>query len=299
MKINKEGLKKVGKTAFYVLGTLSIVFTIIFLLVTVIPSSKSTGDSDSIESGNRLQALSEGSSPSEDYARDETSGADEENKEIKTGSISLLVDDIDVAREAIEDIKDEYSGEFTYSYESGEGSDRNVSLVLKIEVSKFEEAFEKISDVEGEIDYLYTNTTDVTEEYTDLQSRLTNLEAVEDQLLEILEDAETVEDTLAVYTELASTRSEIEVLEGQIKYLDNQTEYSYITIVLEISSMGGDIAEEEWKPIGVAKDALRSLVSFLETLGNLLIWILMFSPIGLIAFGIYWLVAKRAQKSKK
>jgi hypothetical protein len=82
-------------------------------------------------------------------------------------------------------------------------------------------------DIDGEVEYSNTDTTDVTAEYVDLESRLNNLKAVETQLLEIMETADTVEDTLAVYTELSDTRTEIEVLEGQIRYLDNQQIFIY------------------------------------------------------------------------
>ena len=112
--------------------------------------------------------------------------------------------------------------------------------------------------------------------------------------------AETVEDTLAVYTELSNTRSEIEVLEGQIRYLDNQTDYSYITVTFSLSSVGAEISEEEWKPYGVLKDAFRSLVSVLKGTVNVLIWALVFSPIVIVVIIIYRIITrKKERKSEK
>lgn len=298
MDLNRELLKKVLKIIFITVASLCILFTLFILF------QYSSLNSENYTGMEALSSTGSDSSFSEEYDYESSEPADEressvESEYIKTGEIYLLVDDIDTAKESLENIKDEYNGEYTYSYESGEGLDRYVYLTLKIESSNFEEAFEEISDIEGEIDYSSTDVTDVTQEYTDLQSRLENAEAVETQLLEILEDADTVEDTLSVYTELASVRETIEVLKGQIKYLDTQTDYSYITVKFSLSSTGGEISEEEWKPLGVIKDALRALVSFGKTIVNMLIWVLVFSPIGLVIWGIYWIITKKIRKTVK
>ena len=315
MKINKDKIKKVGKVVFGIMGGLAIVFIALFLAAFTIASwrerlidynvsyedegyGEETPDPDSLSSVTSLAG-----DEREESLIEKTEGNDfsesESTTEIKTGALSMISDDLDIAIEEFQSIKDKYSGSITYSYESGDGVGKYITMILKIEVDYFEEAFEEISEIEGEVEYSYTDTNDVTEQYTDLQSRLKNLNAVEVQLLEIMETAETVEDTLAVYSELSSTRSQIEVLEGQIIYLDNQTDYSYITVTFLLSSTGADIAEDEWKPLGVAKDAFRSFISTVEGLANFLIWILVFSPIGIIICGIYWLINRKTRKSKK
>ena len=314
MKINKEKLKKTGKIVFSIVGGLAIAFVALFLAAFTIASWEervtdydTSYDSDDYTrelfglgnlSFSEVPLTDDSVKESSDRYINESSDS-ESTKGIKTGTLSMVLDDLDVARKEFEDIKNEYSGSITYSYESGEGLDKYISMTLKIVSSDFEKVFEEISEIEGEIEYSYVNTSDVTEQYIDLQSRLKNLEAVEVQLTEIMETAKTVEDTLAVYSELSSTRSQIEVLKGQIKYLDNQTDYSYITVTFSLSSVGADITEDAWKPLGVLKNAFRALISILERFIDLLIWVLVFSPIGLIPSAIYWLVSRKIKKSKK
>jgi metal-responsive CopG/Arc/MetJ family transcriptional regulator len=314
MKINKEKAKKIGKIIFSIAGGLAIAFIALFLAAFTIASwdervTDSDTSYDSDDYARELSGLgslsSSEASPINDSIKESSetytneSSDSESTKEIKTGTLSMVLDDLDVAMEDFEDIKNKYSGSITYSYESGDGSDRYVTMTLKITSGDFEKVFKEISEIDGEIEYSYVNTSDVTEQYIDLQSRLKNLEAVEVQLVEIMETAETVEDTLAVYSELSSTRSSIEVLKGQIKYLDNQTDYSYITVTFSLSSVGADITEDEWKSLGVLKNAFRALLSMLKGFIDFLIWILVFSPIGLIIYGIYWLVNRKVKKSKK
>jgi len=309
MKVNKDKVKKTGKVVFSIAGGLSLVLVLLFLVSMVIPfDGGSYSDYNSLydsedyaaESPVAMESLSSsgyGTKESSEPSTDESSS--ESTKEIKTGTLSMVLDDLDIAMDEFENIKDKYSGSITSSYESGEGLDKYISMTLKINADDFEKAFEEISEIEGEVEYSYTNTADVTEQYVDLQSRLKNLEAVEVQLTKIMETAETVEDTLAVYSELSSTRSQIEVLKGQIRYLDNQTDYSYITVTFSLSSVGADITEDNWKPLGVLKSAFRSFISILKGLVDIFIWVLVFSPIGIIIYGIYWLINRKIKKSKK
>jgi hypothetical protein len=132
-----------------------------------------------------------------------------------------------------------------------------------------------------------------------LQSRLKNLKATETQLVKILETADTVEDTLAVFNQLSSTRSQIEVLEGQIKYLDNQVDYSYLTVYLSLSDVGKEVKDEKWEPLGVVKNAFSALVDFGIGIVDMLIWVIVFSPVILIPLALVLLIIKKRKKGKK
>ena len=78
-----------------------------------------------------------------------------------------------------------------------------------------------------------TTGQDVTEQYTDLEAQLRNAKAQEEVYLEILKQAKTVEDILLVQDRLGNIRAVIEGLEGRIKYLENATSYSTITVSLQ------------------------------------------------------------------
>ncbi|WP_325167391.1 DUF4349 domain-containing protein [Lederbergia citri] len=71
---------------------------------------------------------------------------------------------------------------------------------------------------------------DVTEEYVDLESRLTSKRAVEKRLLDFMADAKKTEDLLKISSDLAKVQEEIEVLVGRMKYLENQTSFSTVEI---------------------------------------------------------------------
>jgi hypothetical protein len=225
--------------------------------------------------------------------------ANTESKIRKSGSINLTVESLEKANDGVLDILDNYNGSVVSSNESGVGNSKSISITLKVPVEYFEDLFEEVKDMKGEVDYASYYTDDVTQEYTDLQSRLKNLKATETQLVKILETADTVEDTLAVFNQLSSTRSQIEVLEGQIKYLDNQVDYSYLTVYLSLSDVGKEVKDEKWEPLGVVKNAFSALVDFGIGIVDMLIWVIVFSPVILIPLAIVLLIIKKRKKGKK
>jgi cell fate (sporulation/competence/biofilm development) regulator YlbF (YheA/YmcA/DUF963 family) len=135
---------------------------------------------------------------------------------------------------------------------------------------------------------------DVTAEYTDAQSRLRNLRASQERLLEIMKTADPTTE-IQVEQQLRQVEAEIEVLEGQIKYYETASKYSLITVTLQPYIPSQPINIGGWHPEGVAKEAfedlihgLQGLVDFLIRLGicgipALLVIALFATPIVLIA----------------
>ena len=215
---------------------------------------------------------------------------------IKTANISMEADDMDATLTSIQEVEDEYGAETMSSQDSGKGSSRYIYVTLKVEQSKFEDMYNAIKALPGEFTYSSTGSTDVTETVEDLQARLENLQALETRLSNVLDDAETVTDILAVEKELASTRTDIEALQSQIKDLDNQTSYSYITVYLSQSSTGTQLSDNEWRPLGILKEAGRALVGFAKFLGTGLIYVLVFSPVIAAVVVPIVLILKKAKK---
>jgi hypothetical protein len=220
----------------------------------------------------------------------------EDRSLIKTGNISLAVEDIDATLDEVDSIESEYDAMKISLNDYGKGINRGVSVTIKVVEDQFEELYADLKEIEGEYESSSISVSDVTETVTDLEARLRNYRRVESQYLSILESAEDVEDTLAVYKELNQVRLEIERVETQLKSLENQTEYSYIYLQISQSSTGAELEDDAWKPVGVFKEAARALVNFAKSIGNLLIWVVVFSPAVAIIVVPIVLLKKRAKK---
>ncbi len=144
---------------------------------------------------------------------------------------------------------------------------------------------------------------DVTAEYTDLQSRLRNLEAAEAALVELMEDARDPEDVLNVFDELTYYRGEIELVKGRIRYLEESADLSAISVEIIPKESLQPITVGGWEPKGTVKRAVEALISTAQELVDILIWFGIYClpfliPLGL---GVYFLVrfVIKRRKSKK
>ncbi|MCY4111350.1 MAG: DUF4349 domain-containing protein, partial [Chloroflexi bacterium] len=110
---------------------------------------------------------------------------------------------------------------------------RRVSTItVRVPVEAFDATLAALRNVGAEVIDEDIQSQDVTAQYTDLTARLRNATAAEQQLRDILTRAQTVTDTIEVQRELTQVRERIEVLQGQLNVLTNQT--TLATIVLRL-----------------------------------------------------------------
>jgi len=300
----KKGSKKVVVFLVVLLGLL-----LVLGIGLVVAFSARTPRSDSViynESLGYGSPLSLGSKLSRSYDYDALSAAPsdmdqnyyegEERSLTKTGEISVAVDDIDESLGEVRKIGKKYDAMVMNLDDLGKGVNRRVDVTIKVEQSRFELLYENLKELEGEFTTSSIAVSDVTERVLDLEARLKNYKSVEAQYLKILEKANTVEETLAVYKELNQVRLQIEMIETQLKNLATQTDYSYIRVRISQSSTGAEIVDQGWKPLGVLKASVRLLVSFMKLVGSLLIFLLVFSPVIAIVAVPVVILKKRAKK---
>jgi hypothetical protein len=177
-----------------------------------------------------------------------------------------------------------------------------VSMTIRVPVDRLNEALTTIKkETDQPIISENVSSQDVTADYTDLNSRLTNMQAAEKQLQEIMASATKTEDVLSVYSQLVSVREQIELIKGQMKYYEQSAALSSISIQLIPNASMQPITIAGWQPKGVAKQALQSLIHTLQSLANfgirlailyIPVLLVIFVPIGLIIWGIVSLVRK-------
>ena len=161
-----------------------------------------------------------------------------------------------------------------------------------------------IVDDPGDITSLTEDTSEVTEEYSDLQARLRNLEATEAQYLELLASAESINDVLLVQDRLNSVRLEIEQVQGRIQLLDDLTSMATITTFLSLPPLlvlpVDPEAEQSWATAAwenawsASEDALETLGVAAITGGVVLVWLLIPSA---ILLGGWWIFTSRRRTS--
>ena len=167
---------------------------------------------------------------------------------IRDATIGIVVGDVNEAVERLQALVDGIPEAFLASADVRDDDPRSISTVtLRVPVERFDEVRALVREQGSEVVFEDIGGRDVTAEFTDVDARLRTAEAAERQLLEILATARTVQDTLDVQRELLEVRSRIEVLQGQLNLLTNQTDLATITVRLHPAP---DLRIERFQPEG-------------------------------------------------
>jgi hypothetical protein len=221
--------------------------------------------------------------------------ADIERKIVKTGYLTLEVDDTVEAMNGVAAIAKELGGYVVSSNKREDDSTTYGTVSIRVPAERFDEAFDRLRKLAIAVPYENTDSRDVTEEYTDLEAQLRNLEATEAQYLALLEKAETVEDILNVQRALSDVRGEIERIKGRMQYLERTSDMSLIEVSLQETKPLGATG---WSASETFKSAVRGLITFGKVLANIAIWLVIFCPIWIpIIFLIRFLRRRRKAKA--
>lgn len=111
--------------------------------------------------------------------------------------------------------------------------DRTASLALRVPAARYEETLASLRGLTGgSVKTESSNSSEVTEEYTDLQSRIRNLERTEQQYLTLLGRATTIQEILTVQDRLDGVRLQIEQIQGRLNVLDDLADLATIDVTL-------------------------------------------------------------------
>lgn len=228
---------------------------------------------------------------------------------IKNANLSIAVDSPPESMERITKMAEEMGGYVVsanlYQTTLSSGAEvPRVSITIRVPAEKLYEALARIkAETKQPVMNENISSQDVTRDYTDLASRLRNLEAAEKQLQQIMEEARKTEDVLNVFNQLTQVREQIEVIKGQMQYYEQSAALSAISVELYANEAVQPVTIGGWQPKGVAKQALQALVNALKFLVNAAIWILIFVlPVLTIVLLppalIIWLVLRWRKKRK-
>lgn len=176
----------------------------------LLASPKADTDRQATEGGSAEQGASSNAQPSQT-----------ERILVYTAQVQMAVFQVQESIDKVLKIAQDAGGYMSERHED--------ELVVRVPAAKFDEVMEKVLEM-GNVMSRHVRVQDVTEEYLDLMLRLKNARVMRDRMAQLLEAAKTVEETLKVEKELNRISTEVERLEGRLKWLRNQVAYSTITI---------------------------------------------------------------------
>jgi mannose/fructose/N-acetylgalactosamine-specific phosphotransferase system component IIB len=282
----------VKKMAIALIGLSALLLSACAPAATPAPGSKSYGLAPAqppVMEAPAAPAPSEGSRAIENansYGQASQTEADSAQRlVIKNASLNIVVADPVQAMDKIAKLAEDLGGYVVTSniYKTRLDSGAEVpaaTITIRVKAESLNDALGQIKalvkDPKQDILSETVSGQDVTKEYTDLQSRLTNLQQAESQLREIMASATKPEDVLNIFNQLTQVREQIEVLKGQIKYYEESAALSAISVQLTAQAAVEPLTIAGWQPVGVARNAVQTLINTLQILVNAVIWLVLY-----------------------
>jgi hypothetical protein len=177
--------------------------------------------------------------------------------------------------------------------QSGTLDTRSASLTIRVPSSRFGDALQALKSLDGEIQTSGVSAQDVTDQFVDLQARLTAKQAEEQRYIAILNRANTIDEILKVDASLGNVRTQIEQLTAQINSIKNRTEFSTISMSIStLTALPGDTTSKAWDPAKTVGRALAALGAMLQVFADVVIWLVVFGWLPLLAAAVLIFAAR-------
>jgi Domain of unknown function (DUF4349) len=220
-------------------------------------------------------------SPAQRGEQNDVQDALSERKLVRTAELSIQVKDLQSARQQSSALTSAMGGYIEQSEIYGESENvSSANLKLRVPASRLDETIERLKKSSLRVDHEKVESRDVTREYIDIDARLRNFQAEEQQYLAILKRASTVKDTLDVTQHLNDVRAQIDQLHAQLKYLSHQVEMASISLNLHMNA--ATLSAIHWTPSLTARNAFHDMLEGLTNWADLLLGLLIELPLILL-----------------
>lgn len=201
---------------------------------------------------------------------------------IKSAEIKLLVESTDNAIDRATQVVGDAGGYIISSrvwyqpYYNGENY-KYATITIGIPAQQFERTLSRLRGLSVEVLDETASGEDVTDQFVDLQSQLTNLEATRERIKSFLADAKSVDEALRINAELTEIERQIEEIKGRMNYLQDRSSYSTITInfepVLPEILPTPTPEPNPWQPGETFEDAKETVTRAYQGIVDFLIWV--------------------------
>ena len=190
------------------------------------------------------------------------------------------------------------------SYYGGR-NERTANITARIPADMLDGFVKQVGEEANVVDR-NESVEDVTLQYVDLDSHTRMLEEEQERLLELLEEAATIEDIITIESRLSEVRYQLESMKSQLRTFDNQVQYStvhiYIDEVMELTPVvelttGERISQGFVDSVeDVAEGMKEFCIGFIINIPYLVVWAVVIAIIAFVVFKIIKAADKRSAR---
>lgn len=219
-----------------------------------------------------------GGEPATDNGGGAPSALRDDLKIVYTGSLQLVVDDLQAALAKAKSAVLATGGYVGASQESNDGDRSVATITYRIPAARWDDTISGLRGIAAQVVAEQTQATEVGGQIVDIEARLRNLRASEASLQAIAQGTGKVSDLLEVEAQLTDVRGQIEQLDGQRAQLEDQVAYGTLVTTFGLEIVQVQETAKGWDPATDVDGALATLIGAGQTFVSGSIW-----------FGIVWL----------
>ena len=229
-----------------------------------------------------------------------TASTRESQKLIYTANVSLDTTDYKKSVEAVHGLMAECEAFAEYEDESTYGSQdlHILRLTLRVPAENYDKLMAGMDGIEGTVTNRSSQVTNITREYADNEAIIEGLEIQEERLLDMMEQAETIEDMILVEERLSEVQTELNRARNSRETMDSEVSLSTVSVTITEVRYETTTGETSYiTRMGAAfADMWDGLV---EGLGDFGIAIIYAIPALVIVAVIVLLIVRAVRKSRK
>ena len=247
----------------------------------------------------------EGSAMTQKSAEPSSEKAQIALKIIREANLTLETEQYDEDMQALRALVEENAGFITSNEEWGSGEySRHMTLNVRIPSSALDSFMEQAKAIGSVISSGITET-DVTDQYTDTDRRLKAYQKQYDRVLEMMDQAQTVDELIQIESELSRLEIQIEDCQGALNYWDGRVQYSSVTIDVDevkraaeedlpLGRQMQNALEDSWETF--KENARKALVDTYAALPYIVTWIIALVIVGVIVLIVVFTCRRKKRK---
>jgi hypothetical protein len=201
---------------------------------------------------------------------------------VQNSNLSLVVKDVKKSGEEVINYANSLGGFLVTSSYSRPNESPTASITIRVPSENFKEAVNYLESLALNVTNENLTGTDITDQYTDIETRIAALEKTKQQFESIMKDTSNIDQILRIQREIVNLQTQIDSYKGQQISIEKEAKMSKITVYLSSDEFSLPYSpDNKFRPGVTFKLAVRSLMGTLSSLANLLIWLMVYAAIWL------------------
>lgn len=178
----------------------------------------------------------------------------------------------------------------------------SASLVLRVPAAQYD-AFRAGAQEWGEVTASTEAAQDVTDEYTDVESRIASMKTSVDRIRALLSEATAVGDIITIESELSRREADLESLEGRRQVLADQVSLGTVSVTLTaVRTPAAEVvvapADDRSGFVGGLRNGWDGLLTFLSAAGLVIGAVLPFVPLLAVVGLLGWWLRRTVRRHR-